>query len=128
MQMKKVFLGVFGVMFFVLTASAQHPPREKVDAPTRAKHQTERLTKDLGLNEATSKKVYDLALERAKKMDEIMASSAERPEKMKLGKANQEAFEKKMKEILTADQFKKFSEIQEHQKRRGGPRGRPERK
>jgi hypothetical protein len=127
--MKKMFLGLIGLMFFVGSVVAQHPRRgERTDAEARAKHQTERLTKDLGLNETTSKKAFDLALARAKKMDEIMASSAERLEKMKLGKANQETFENKMKEILTADQFKKFKEIQEEQKRRGGPRGRPERR
>ena len=45
------------------------------DPATRAKKMTDRMTQQLGLDQATSQKVYDVTLSRAQKVDAIQASS-----------------------------------------------------
>ena len=74
--------------------------RQMADPETRAHKMTDRMTKQLGLDESTSKKVYDVTLARAQNADE---------------------FKTKIKSILTPDQFTKFESM--HDKMRKGRRG-----
>jgi periplasmic protein CpxP/Spy len=99
------------------------PQRPMADAPTRARKMTDRMTKDLGLNEATSKKVYAITLARATKVDQIQSSNVDGKAKNDALKANADDFKAKLKSILTADQFAKFEAMKKDERGPGGPRG-----
>ncbi|WP_435352892.1 DUF4890 domain-containing protein [Emticicia sp. SJ17W-69] len=99
------------------------PQRPMADAPTRAKKMTEHMTKDLGLNEATSKKVYEITLARASKVDQIQSSNADGKAKNDALKANADDFKAKLKSILTAEQFAKFEAMKKDERGPRGPRG-----
>ncbi|MFD2936083.1 DUF4890 domain-containing protein [Spirosoma flavum] len=93
------------------------------DPATRAKKMTDRMTKQLGLDQATSQKVYDVTLARAQKVDAIQASSDDNRAKAQSLKANADDFKAKLKGILTPDQFTKLESMKGHM--RNG-RGRPD--
>ncbi|GAB3785056.1 hypothetical protein GCM10028818_46110 [Spirosoma horti] len=91
---------------------------QKGDPSTRAKKMTDRMTQQLGLDQATSQKVYDVTLARAQKIDAIQASSDDNKAKAQAMKANADDFKAKLKGILTPDQFAKL----ESMKGKGGMR------
>jgi Spy/CpxP family protein refolding chaperone len=108
------------------SAFAQQPAAPDKPAPTpgvsehrkhspeeRATRQSARMEKSLGLTSEQKTKVYNLALSRAKKTDEIKAAEeAERIKNKPQLKAVQTAFEASMKDILTPEQFIKWKEQQ----------------
>lgn len=97
----------------------QHP---MADATTRAKKMTDRLTQQLGLDQATSQKVYDVTLSRTQKVDAIQASSDDNRAKEQALKANADDYKAKLKGILTPDQFAKLAAMRGHKRNgRGGP-------
>ena len=85
-------------------------------ADVRAAKMTQRLTKQLGLDDATSKKVGDLVLARDKKIDEIIASTQDNKAKSAAMKINHDDFEAKLKGVLSADQFAKYQDSKGHHK------------
>ena len=94
-----------------------------------AKRQTAELKEALGLNADQEKKVYDMNLETSKKMSamrEKMQAGGNAMEgmreKMTQIRADQD---KKMKEILTADQWAKYQKYQEERRARRGQGGGP---
>ncbi len=89
------------------------------DPATRAQKMTDRLTKQLGLDDATAKKVYEAALTRDQQVDAIQKGTDDNRTKAKNLKANADQFKTTMQGILTADQFTKFQEMRQ----RGGGRG-----
>ncbi len=94
------------------------------DPATRAKKMTDRMTQQLGLDQATSQKVYDVTLARAQKVDAIQASSDDNKAKAQSLKANADDFKAKLKGILTPDQFTKLESMKGHMRKgRGGPDG-----
>ena len=93
-------------------------PHQKGDPATRAKKMTDRMTQQLGLDQATSQKVYDVTLARAQKIEAIQAGSDDNKAKAQAMKANADDFKAKLKGILTPDQFAKF----ESMKGKGGMR------
>lgn len=85
-------------------------PGQKMADPTiRAQRMTDRLTKELGLDQATSQKVYPAALTHAQKVDNIQASPDDNRTKAKALKANADDFKTQLKSLLTPDQFAKFT-------------------
>ena len=86
------------------------------DPATRAQRMTDRLTKQLGLDDATSKKVYAAALTRDQQVDAIQNSTDDNRTKAKNLKANADQFKTAMQGILTADQLAKFQAMRQ----RGG--------
>ena len=94
---------------------AQH---QMGDPATRAKKMTDRMTQQLGLDQATSQKVYDVMLARAQKIDAIQAGSDANKAKAQALKANADEVKAKLKSILTPDQYTKFESMRGH-KRRG---------
>ncbi len=97
----------------------QHP---MADAPTRAKKMTDRMTQQLGLDQATSQKVYDVTLSRAQKVDAIQASADDNRAKQQALKANADDYKAKLKGILTPDQFAKLGAMKGRMRHgRGGP-------
>ncbi|WP_338874156.1 DUF4890 domain-containing protein [Spirosoma sp. SC4-14] len=78
---------------------------QMADAATRAQHETDRLTQQLGLDQATSQKVHDAALAHSQKVDAINATSDDNQTKQAALKANADDFKTKLQGILTPDQF-----------------------
>ena len=97
--------------------------RPMADPQTRARRMTDRMTKQLSLDGATSQKVYDATLAHAQKVDAIMANSDDKKAKGQAMKANADEFKSKLQSILTPDQFAKVQEMRG--KMRHG-RGRPD--
>ena len=99
----------------------QRQNRPMADAPTRARKMTDRLTKQLGLDDATSQKVYAAALARDQKIDDIRTSSTDNRANAKALKANADDFKTKLQGILTPDQFAKVEAMRHKgRKNKGG--------
>lgn len=84
---------------------------QAADPATRAQKMTDRMTRQLELDQATSKKVYDVLLERAEKVYAIQKGSDGNKTKAQALKANADDFKSKMKSILTPDQYTKFESM-----------------
>lgn len=96
---------------------------QAADPATRAQRMTDQLTKQLNLDEATSKKVYDLALARDQQIDAIQKSTDDNKTKDTKLKANADDFKAKMQGVLTADQFQQFQAMRQRGGRgNGAPR------
>ena len=93
------------------------------DPATRAKKMTDRMTQDLGLDQATSQKVYEASLARDQKVDAIQTGSDDNKTKDKALKANADDYKSKLQSILTPDQFTKFQSMKGNHMRngQGGP-------
>ncbi|GAB2574037.1 hypothetical protein GCM10027190_24920 [Spirosoma areae] len=99
---------------------------QAVDPATRAQKMTDRMTKQLSLDEATSKKVYALTLARAEKMDAIQKSADDRKTKVRAMKANADEFSSQLKSTLTTDQYAAFESMRSQMgkgRHAGGARG-----
>ena len=98
------------------------PQRQMADPQTRARKMTDRLTKQLGLDQAASQKVYDATLAHAQKVDAIRTNSDDKRAKAQALKANADDLTSKFQSILTTDQFAKLESMKSRM--RNG-RGRP---
>ncbi len=94
--------------------------RPMTDASTRARKMTDRMTQQLGLDQATSTKVYDVALARNQKIDDIQKGADDNRAKAQSLKANADDFKSKLQGILTPDQFTKFNAMRKHGRRNKG--------
>ena len=77
-------------------------PKERPTVEQMAQRRTERMAQKLGLNEAQQKQVYDINLNSAKSME------AHRTQM----KADRSKEAEQMKNVLTTDQFVKWSQMQ----------------
>lgn len=80
---------------------------QKGERPTpekRAEMQTKRMQEELGLDDAQYQKVYAINLNRAKQNHEKV------DERRELMKAEREAYQKDLQEVLTPEQMKKLDE------------------
>jgi periplasmic protein CpxP/Spy len=91
--------------------------------------QLERLTTELKLDDKQKARVKVVLDETMKKMQELRGDSGQSPEdrRAKMQSIRQESG-KKMKEILTAEQFKKYEELQAQRGGQGRPQGERERR
>ena len=92
------------------------------DPATRARRQTDRMTQALNLDQATSKKVYDVTLARAEKVEAIMKGSDPSNSKGKALREATDEYKSKLQGILTPEQMAKAEQLQEQTK--GRMRGR----
>ena len=119
-------LAVSGLLACFTIASAQEsnntpkpPPRGQGPGIDR---QMDRLTTELSLTDDQKPKVKAVLEEGMKKRQALRDVPAD--ERAEKGKALREEQNKKMKEILTADQFEKWQKMQsDMRQRRGGPGG-----
>ncbi|WP_282143155.1 DUF4890 domain-containing protein [Cellulophaga baltica] len=127
--MKKIITVI--VLFIGMNAIAQRSEKKVIDPETFAQKNTERLTKELGLNEDQQAKVYDMNLknaqERTSKMEERKSGERKKPteeereaRKAELG-AQLNAHKEEMRGILNTEQFQKWETMQE--KRGNGKKG-----
>lgn len=84
--------------------------------------QLTRLTQQLSLTEDQKPKIKTVLEEQIKKIGELRNDSALEPQERRAKMVTiREGTTKKMKEILTPEQFKKYEEFQLQRNRRGGP-------
>lgn len=77
-------------------------PKERPTVEQMAQRQTERMTKELGLDQSQAKKVYAINLKQAQQME------AHRAQMLKDRQANAAD----MKSVLSAEQYDKWSQMQ----------------
>lgn len=125
MKLKNILL-IIGLIIGI-TSLAQPPQGRQLNSEERAKRQTDQMVKDLGLTEAQATKVQALNDKCSKKMSEYTQQAgddrAKRREMMQLVRSEKDAG---LKEILTADQYKKYQDIEqkriEERQQRSGDR------
>jgi protein CpxP len=131
--MKKLFIAALlfvGVASFAQDADQKpaREPREKLTPEQRTEKHLQKLTTDLNLDANQQAQVKQLLAERSAKAENFKAARADRKDSnVKPTAAEKEAFKKdvmaekeandaKMKVILNADQYKKWTAIQEENK------------
>ncbi len=123
--MKKISLILMSIMLIAVVSIAQ-PGQRNFDPEEMAKRQTEQIKEAVGLDAKQEKQVYDLNLETGKKMramrEENQGGGFEGMRE-KMGELRTEQ-DKKMKEILTEAQWKKYEKYQEERRSQRG-QGRP---
>jgi Spy/CpxP family protein refolding chaperone len=132
MKLRKLVLAMaLPLMMSSFLMAQEGTPKPNPQADPAKRH--EQLIADwktkLALTPAQEVKVKALLDERAAEMkaqrearkQAVEAQKAERTEKMNQGNEKQQAFNAKMKEILTAEQYVKYLELK--QENRGGMRG-----
>lgn len=111
MQKQLIFFLFILINIQVFTQPPAHPQGERPSIPN-AERFTERMTKELSLNAATSKQVHDAFLNNMKKMDTIFASKLEEKDKRTALDANKKSFEKIIKNILNPTQYAQFLKLE----------------
>ncbi len=119
--MKKSLLAIL-LAFVSFTTFAQRGGN--MTAEQRAENQTKSLTENLKLSDDQQKKVYDLSLVRAKKMQELRDAQNMDREQMR---ASMETFNTELAKILTVEQQEKYKTMLEDRRnnRGGGGGGEP---
>lgn len=121
--MKKLF--VMTVLFVATFAIATAQQRQRPSAEERAKSQTERLEKLVTLTADQKTKIQAINLDLAKKMDDEMKNNQGNREAMRTKMQEiDKTRDAKYKEVLTEEQYKKYTEDKakrekEMQERRG---------
>jgi protein CpxP len=88
-----------------------------------AKRQTERMTQELGLNADQATKVQQIQTARAQEMQAMRGQGGGDRDKMREQmQASRTKYDAQFKEVLTADQYTKYTSMQGN---RGGGMGRP---
>ena len=119
-------LGVIAVFTLITnTAEAQNERRERkgdlkkedFDPNKMAERQTERLSKELSLNDATKAKVAEINKEYSKKMAEVAKVEKERREKEreKLKSIHTER-ENKLKSVLSKEEYAQYEKMKASKK------------
>lgn len=125
--MKRMMIVMAVALFTMEAATAQD--KQQRPAAERAKQQTERMTKELGLSTDQAAKVDAINAKYAEKADAIRAERKERMAETKgKGAALNEARMAEMKEVLTPEQYAKWEKNREamqerHQEKRKEMRG-----
>lgn len=91
---------------------------QATDPATRARRQTDRLAKELNLDQTTTQKMYALNLDRAQKAENIMKGSDSG--KAKALRAANDEYTGKLKAILTPDQMAKMEQMKGRMRNRQG--------
>lgn len=112
--MKKL-LAFAAVILLAATTTFAQGGMMNASPEERAQRQTERISERLKLDKAQSENVYALSLDRAKQMQELMASGERDRTKMQEFQAK---FDEKLKPILTADQWSEYEKYRQEQQDR----------
>lgn len=91
-----------------------------------AKRQTERMTKELGLNADQTAKVQQIQTARVQEMQAMRGQAGGDRDKMREQmQASRTKYDAQFKEVLTADQYTKYTSMESNRMNRGGGMGRP---
>lgn len=127
--MKKSLFSLLTLLFSCVCLFAQTTEREKPvktgdewkmpgDVFKRSQIFADSLKKMLGLDQPTTKKVYDLYLANTKPADEILVLPLSDNEKKERMKANHENFNANLKEVLSPEQYKKYLDLDTAQRKK----------
>lgn len=120
--MKKIiliFILNIGFSAFLTAQTKSEADRYQVSkeaAADRATKKRDKLMQIVGSDATLSVNIYNLYFERLKKTDEIKGSTADNETKDKMLKANKDAFEIKLKGLLTTEQYNKYKAEKEKEK------------
>lgn len=118
--MKYLFLSLLAGLLMV-NARANDTARLKKTPEQKAAVQADKMKAELALTDAQRNQVYEACLKRIQDADAIKAKSSNVSDKKGRKsdlKAVQSAFDTRMKEILTADQYTKWCKKKEEHKAR----------
>ena len=121
--MKKFLLPLFAAVAISFSAAAQTTPPQDGPRPPRspqemAEHQAQRLSKDLGLSADQSAKVQQILASRAEEMQALRTTGSARPTREQM-QANRAKYDDQFKQVLSADQFAKYTTMQANRRQRG---------
>lgn len=89
-----------------------------------AKRQTQRMTQELGLNADQATKVQQIMMARSQEMQAMRGQGdGDRDKIREQMQASRTKYSAQFKEVLTADQYTKYSEMEANRMNRGGGRG-----
>jgi protein CpxP len=119
-----------GAIFAAVPAAHAQETKERKEAPKREgrgggaeamKERLDKLATDLKLTEDQKKKVGDALKAQAEKMRELRAQGGTPEDNREKFRALREETNKKMKEILTAEQYTKWEQQRPQGRGEGGP-------
>jgi Spy/CpxP family protein refolding chaperone len=117
-MLKKIAFTLFIYLIINNLAIAQNPNFQNRSAEEIAERQTKIMKDSLNLTEEQLPKVKAINLKYAEKMKELMSSEADQLTKMQDFQVLQSNREYEMKKVLTKDQGKLFTAMQERQRAR----------
>ncbi|MCC2545463.1 DUF4890 domain-containing protein [Hymenobacter sp. BT175] len=91
----------------------------------RAARQTERLSKELGLTADQSTRIRQILLSREQEMQAMRGKREAGTDRQALGqemKASRARYDAQFKEVLTAEQYTRFTQLKHQRMERGGPK------
>lgn len=125
--MKKLLFTAALLTGLITAGFAQQGPQKEQKSPEeRARRMTEALEKKLNLTADQKSKVYEINLDRAKKMEAMRRENEKKmAEKMEKRRDLTEESDKKLEKVLTADQLKSYREMQSnmHERMHEHPKG-----
>ena len=124
--MKKLMFPLLAAVAISFSAAAQTTPPQEGARPRRspqemADNQTQRLSKDLNLSADQLTKVQQILTARAQEMQALRADGSARPTREQM-QANRAKYNDQLKQVLTPDQFAKYTTMQAN-RRQHGPGG-----
>jgi periplasmic protein CpxP/Spy len=109
--MKKLMITA-ALLCGLLSAGYSQEGKQKKTPEERAQYATNTMEKNLSLTADQKSKIYEINLERAKKMDELnSANKAERKAKFKKQKKLIEDSDQQLKGVLTTEQQKSYEDL-----------------
>ena len=123
--MKKIGFLIVALLLTGGMAMAQGPRNgKKMDPKERAERMTERMAKEYSLNEAQKKDLLEANMALTEKMaNRAEDKKAEREELRKEMQNNRDAYDAKLKKILTEEQYAAYSKKQAERQKKMGDRG-----
>lgn len=123
--MKKIGFLIVALLLTGGMAMAQGPRNgKKMDPKERAERMTERMAKEYSLNEAQKKDLLEANMAFTEKMaNRAEDKKTEREELRKEMQDNRDAYDAKLKKILTEEQYAAYSKKQAERQKKMGDRG-----
>ena len=123
--MKKIGFLIVALLLTGGMAMAQGPRNgKKMDPKERAERMTERMAKEYSLNEDQKKDLLEANMALTEKMaNRAEDKKAEREELRKEMQVNRDAYDAKLKKILTKEQYAAYSKKQAERQKKMGDRG-----
>ena len=123
--MKKIGFLIVALLLTGGMAMAQGPRNgKKMDPKERAEKMTERMAKEYSLNEAQKKDLLEANMALTEKMaNRAEDKKAEMEELRKEMQNNRDAYDAKLKKILTEEQYAAYSKKQAERQKKMGDRG-----
>lgn len=115
--MKKVFIGMLLILSCTLSTKAQTPRQLSEDQKKELKAKMEAYKAELNLTEEQQPKFEEINLQFAEEMSKLKGDNGSRLSKYKKFKKITDERNKKMKELLTDEQYKIFKSHQDEVKK-----------